>query len=86
MQIIIYSKNNCPNCEKAKALVVNAGYTLHVKNLGEDISRESFLKRFNKAKTVPQIEIDHIHIGGFTQLEQYLATHPPANMNFDEDF
>lgn len=86
MHITIYSKDNCPNCEKAKALAIHAGYNLHIKKLDEDISREAFFKRFNNAKTLPQIEINGRHIGGFIQLEQHVFSHSTAPMCFDEDF
>ena len=82
MQYTIYSKDNCPNCEKAKALIIGAGHTPTIKKLGEDISREEFFSRFNNAKTLPQIEIDGIHIGGFTQLEQSMQQ---KNLHFEDD-
>ncbi len=82
MQFIIYSKDNCPNCEKAKALVMGAGHTPQIKKLGEDISREAFFARFSNAKTLPQIELNGEHIGGFSQLEQTMAE---KKLHFDND-
>jgi glutaredoxin 3 len=66
--IIIYSKKDCPNCVKAKALAKD--YTEAI--IGEDISREDFMILFPEARTVPQIIIDGKHIGGYTELVEYL--------------
>lgn len=66
--IVIYSKKDCPNCIKAKALAKD--YTEVM--MGEDISREDFMQLFPDARTVPQIIIDGKRIGGYTELVEYL--------------
>ena len=65
--MIIYTKENCPYCVKAKQLVPE--YTEIV--IGKDITREEFLDLFPNAKTVPQIIIEGEHIGGYTDLVDY---------------
>jgi len=41
--------------------------------VGQDISREDFLEKFPNVRTVPQIIIDDIYVGGYEQLTQYLT-------------
>lgn len=78
MKVVIYSKENCPNCIKAKALMDK--YSPTIFKMGEDISRDAFFEKFPNAKTVPQIEIDGGHIGGYNELEKWLA------FNSEEEF
>ena len=78
MKVVIYSKDNCPNCVKAKALMEQ--HNPEIVKLGEDISRDAFFEKFPGVKTVPQIEIDDQYIGGYTDLEKWLS------FNTEEDF
>lgn len=72
--IIIYSKNNCNYCVRAKSIlsIKNLEYKEFV--LDKDYTKEELLKKFPEAKTLPQIEIDGIAIGGYRELDQYLKT------------
>ena len=49
--------------------------------LDKDYSREDFLKKFPNARTFPQIIINGKNIGGYQELERWLATN-----TFDEEF
>jgi len=79
MEITIYSKDNCPNCNKAKNIL--SKYSPKILLLGKDISREDFFKKFPAAKQVPQIIINNNHIGGYKELEKWLNKN-----SFNEDF
>ena len=79
MKVVIYSKDNCSNCVKAKNKL--SKYNPRILLLGKDISREEFFEKFPTSKTVPQIMIDNQHIGGFHDLEKWLNFNTP-----DEDF
>ena len=70
---VVYTKDNCPYCVKAKALL--KGYGLEYKEIviGRDISREEFLDTYPNARTVPQIILDGEHIGGYDDLAKRLA-------------
>lgn len=65
MNIEIYSKDNCSQCEMAisKASQMEASYT--VLKLGKDFSREELFEQFPTARTFPQIKIDGKVIGGW---------------------
>ena len=71
MEIIIYAKDNCSNCLKVKNKL--SKYSPKILLLGKDITREEFFEKFPNIKTVPQIIIDNKHIGGYTDIEKWLA-------------
>ena len=71
--IIVYTKDNCPYCVKAKALLKGYGLEYTEMNIGRDISREEFLDTFPNARTVPQIVLEGEHVGGYEELAKRLA-------------
>ena len=74
MEIIIYSKNNCPFCNKAKHLVKTLGYEYTEKKMEEFDSPEAMLEDIGKqVRTMPQIKIDGKLVGGYNQLIEYFA-------------
>ena len=79
MEVIIYSKDNCQNCLKAKKRLDK--FNPRILKLGKDISREDFFQKFPNARTFPQIIINNKHIQTYNELEQWLAFNNP-----DEDF
>ena len=79
MEVIIYSRDNCPNCLKAKNRLDK--FNPRILKLGKDISREDFFQKFPNARTFPQIIINNKHIQTYNELEQWLAFNNP-----DEDF
>lgn len=70
--IVVYGKDNCVFCEKAKDLLQSKGLSYEYIDVYED---ESALTMFqeNGLKTVPQIWVDHHHVGGYTELVEYLG-------------
>jgi len=75
MKVIIYSKDNCPNCLKVKKKLNK--YNPKILILEKDISRDDFLKKFPNVKQVPQVIIDNKYIGGYTDVEKWLAFNKP---------
>lgn len=71
MNTVIYSKNDCPHCLKAKALLTAKGLTYTEVNVGEDIMREDFISLFPNVQTVPFIMIEGKQIGGYVALVEY---------------
>ena len=68
-KIIIYTKDYCPYCTRAKSLLAakNLEFTeIDISN-DETLRNECFAKS-NGRKTVPQIFIGSTHIGGFDDL------------------
>ena len=79
MEVKIYSKDNCIFCTKAKAVL--SSHNPQVLMLDEDYSRDQFFEIFPTAKSFPQIIINGEKIGGFHELERWMAFNKP-----DEDF
>jgi len=73
MNATIYTIDNCIYCVKAKNTLQNRGVMIEEIKVGQDISREDFLEKFPNVRTVPQIIIDDIYVGGYEQLTQYLT-------------
>ena len=79
MNIEIYSRTNCGYCDRAKIRLQKHNPKIHM--LDQDYTREDFFKKFPNAKTFPQIIINDKHIGGYHELEKWLAFNAP-----DENF
>ena len=71
MDVIIYSRNNCGYCDRAKIKLQK--YNPNIQMLNQDYTREEFFIKFPNAKTFPQIIINNKHIGGYHELQKWLA-------------
>jgi len=69
---IVWSKNHCPFCDQAKALLTQRGIEYTEKKIGEGFTREDLLEAVPTARTVPQIFLGEEYVGGFTELKQRL--------------
>ena len=79
MKAEIYSRNNCVFCDKAKMRLAKHNPKIYM--LNKDYTREEFFQKFPNAKTFPQIIINNKKIGGYHELEKWLAFNLP-NENF----
>jgi len=79
MNVEIYSRTNCVYCDKAKIRLQKHNPKIHM--LDQDYTREDVFKKFPNAKTFPQIIINDEHVGGYHELEKWLAFNAP-----DENF
>ncbi len=71
-KILIYTKDYCPYCDKAKALLKSKGFSYHEVDVTHDVNlQEEMLSKANGMKTVPQIFIGDKHIGGYDDLYKY---------------
>jgi glutaredoxin len=71
MKAVIWSKDTCPFCDQAKALLTQRGIEFEEKKIGHGYTREQLLEAVPDARTVPQIFIDQQLIGGFTELRKH---------------
>ena len=71
--IEIYGTDSCVFCNKAKELLetYNKEYTYIDVTETEDITA-AFFKKFPNVRTVPQIVWEGKHIGGYTELSEWL--------------
>ena len=72
MKAVIWSKDACPFCVQAKALLEVRGIEFEERNVSQDWTREQLLEAVPNARTLPQIFLDDQHIGGFTDLRAHL--------------
>jgi len=73
MKAIVWSKDACPYCVQAKALLQLKGIEFEERNINQDWTREQLLEAVPTARTLPQIFLDEAHIGGFTELKKHLG-------------
>ncbi len=67
MKVEIYSKSNCPFCDKAKQWFQTHGYEYIEHKLETDEERAALYQRIPGARSVPQIYIDDKLIGTYDQ-------------------
>ena len=79
MEVVIYSRNNCGYCDRAKIKLQKYNPKIHMLNI--DFTREEFSIKFPNAKTFPQIIINSKLVGGYNELEKWLAFN-----SLNEDF
>ena len=76
MGTVIWSKDNCPFCIKAKEMLSLKGIAYEERNISSgNWSREQLLEAVPNAKTVPQIWLHGRYVGGYTDLEEYYEQH-----------
>ena len=73
MKVSIYTKDNCIWCDRAKILLDSKKISYNEIDLSDDSERLKFyVKIGDNVKTVPQVFIDDIRIGGFQDLKVFL--------------
>ena len=72
MKAIVWSKDACPFCVQAKALLESKGIDYEERNVMHEWSKEQLLAAVPTARTLPQIFLDDNYIGGFTELRKHL--------------
>ena len=71
MKAVVWSKNQCPFCVQAKALLDLKGIEYEERNVSADWTKEQLLEAVPTARTLPQIFIDDKLIGGFNELRKH---------------
>ena len=73
MTVIVYTKPGCPSCEQVKAYLRGRNVQFDEMVLGYDVTREQLLEVVPGAKTVPQVLIDGLAVGGYESTVQFLT-------------
>jgi len=73
MKAIVWTKDACPFCVQAEALLEQRGIDYEEKKIGTNYTREQLLEAVPTARTVPQIFLDGELVGGFTELKKKLT-------------
>ena len=73
MKAIVWSKDACPFCVQAKSLLTQRGIDFEERNImGGTWTKEQLLEAVPNARTLPQIFLDDVLVGGFTELRKHL--------------
>ena len=72
MQITIYTKSNCPNCDAAKKLLDSKGLDYDMIDAGFEPYLRDLLAKYPEARQMPQIFIDGQRVGGLAGLQAAL--------------
>jgi glutaredoxin len=76
MITIVWSKDNCPHCIKAKQMLIQKGIHFEERKIdGVAWTREQLFEVVPNAKTVPQIFLYGNYLGGYRELEEYFQNH-----------
>jgi len=73
LKVLIYTKDNCIWCDRAKILLDSKKISYNEIDLSDDSERLKFYEKIgDNVKTVPQVFIDDKRIGGFEDLKVFL--------------
>jgi glutaredoxin 3 len=74
MKAVVWSKDQCPYCVQAKALLESRGIEYEERNIMHGTyTKEQLLEAVPTARTLPQIFLDEKYVGGFTELRNILT-------------
>lgn len=74
-KIVIWSKQNCPACVQAKSMLQSMNLEYEERMIGDSDGKwvaDDLRKSVPGVRSVPQIFIDDVHIGGFPELKKHL--------------
>lgn len=69
---IVWSKNMCTYCDQAKSLLRMKGIEFEERNINSGWTKEQLFEAVPNVRTVPQIFLDGVLVGGFTELRARL--------------
>tara|TARA_B100000963_G_scaffold342912_1_gene344236 strand:- start:544 stop:783 length:240 start_codon:yes stop_codon:yes gene_type:complete len=72
MNVAVFSKPDCPYCEKVKKIFKLTKLNYVVYNLDEHFDRDAFISEFGEGSTFPQVVVDGRKIGGCTDTVKFL--------------
>lgn len=72
MKFTVYSKDNCPYCQKIKTVLELTGCDHVIYRLDEDFTRAEFISEFGEGATFPQVVCDDKKLGGSVDTIKFL--------------
>jgi glutaredoxin 3 len=79
MKAIVWSKDQCPYCDQAKALLKQRGIEYEERNISQEWTKEQLLEAVPTARTVPQVFLGEEYVGGFMELRRKLSQGQTCN-------
>ena len=79
MGYTVFTKDSCPWCYKAKKLLGDHNIEYEEIHIPRDLTREEFyaiVESNDTTKTVPKIFRDGVLIGGYSELADWIDSHP----------
>jgi len=73
MNITVFTKANCPDCESAKRNLTALGLPFSTVDADKEGTMEAFKAMWPDVRQMPQVFIDGQRVGGLRQLQVYLA-------------
>lgn len=71
---VIFGKSNCVWCDRAKRLLDGLGISYEYKDCGIFEVKEALFNLLPAVKTVPQIWLNGVYVGGYDALVTFLET------------
>lgn len=72
MDVVLYTKDDCPYCEKIKTVLTIQNVPYVEYKLGQHFDRSNFISEFGEGSTFPRVLINGNLIGGASDTVQYL--------------
>jgi glutaredoxin 3 len=73
-QVIIYTTSYCPYCSGVKAFMQSKNVEFEEVDVTNDPTRRAEMERMSSRRTVPQVFVDGIPIGGFDDVRRLDAS------------
>ncbi|MGV6826641.1 MAG: glutaredoxin 3 [bacterium] len=86
--VVVYSTGMCPYCVRAKMLLQAKGVEIEEIRIDHDPSQMAVMMERSKRRTVPQIFIDDLHVGGYddmAKLDAYGKLDPLLGLDRHDD-
>lgn len=72
MKFVVYTKKDCPYCEKVKNVLDLTNLPFVSYTLGENFTKEEFYAEFGEGSTFPQVVCDDTKLGGCSDTVKFL--------------
>ncbi len=73
-KIVVYTRDPCPFCRQAMALLSSKGVEFEEVEMGDDEALHKEVRRLSGRLTVPQIFVDGKPLGGYQEIRELDAT------------
>ena len=80
MNFAIFSKEDCPYCEKIKKVLELTGCKFVVYTLGKQFDKDAFYGEFGEGSTFPQVVCNGDKLGGSKETIEYLKEKSILNL------
>jgi glutaredoxin 3 len=72
-QAVVWSQPKCAWCDRAIALLTEQGYEIQERKIATQQDKLDFFDQVPGARTVPQVILNGVLVGGFDKLKEHLS-------------